>query len=87
MKGSMNQRGAASERFSPWWRYGVLVVFIVGFGVLIWVSATAYKVAPPIPDRVIDPSGTVVFTGDELVGSLILWAWGAGKGSGVRHCG
>ena len=67
MKDSMNQREAASERFSPWWRYGVLVVFIVCFGVLIWVSATAYKVAPPIPDRVVDPSGTVVFTGDDIL--------------------
>ena len=67
MKDSMNQREAASERFSPWWRYGVLIVFIVGFGVLIWVSATAYKVAPPIPDRVVDPGGAVVFTGDDIL--------------------
>ena len=57
----MNNKG-----FSPWWRYGVLIVFIIGFGVLIWVSATAYKTSPPIPDRVVDQAGVVVFTGDDI---------------------
>jgi nitric oxide reductase subunit B len=66
MKASMSQ-GTAPARLSPWWRWGVLIAFIIGFGVLIWVSATAYKVAPPIPDRVIGPNGAVVFTGDDIL--------------------
>ena len=68
MSSSRGQMEPAPEgRISPWWRYGVLVIFIVGFGVLIWVSATAYRVAPPIPERVIDPSGAVVFSGDDIL--------------------
>jgi nitric oxide reductase subunit B len=55
-----------TERFSPWWRYGVLIVFVVGFGTLIWVSATAYKTSPPIPEQILDPSGVVVFTGEDI---------------------
>ncbi|HET7839645.1 MAG TPA: cbb3-type cytochrome c oxidase subunit I [Rectinemataceae bacterium] len=51
---------------SPWWRYGVLVVFLVGFGVLVWISAGAYKYGPPIPDRVLGPDGAVVFTGEDV---------------------
>ncbi len=57
---------ARADRLSPWWRYGVLVIFIVGFAVLVWVSASAYKTSPPIPDRVVGPGGTVVFTGDDI---------------------
>ncbi len=67
MKKAQLSRGVSQKSdLSPWWRYGVLIVFVIGFGVLIWVSASAYKVSPPIPDRVIDPSGAVVFTGDDI---------------------
>ncbi len=55
-----------ADGLSPWWRYGVLITFIVGFGVLIWVSVSAYKTSPPIPERVVDPSGAVLFTGEDI---------------------
>ena len=41
---------AERESLSPFWRYGVLIVFIIGFGVLIWITAGAYRLGPPIPD-------------------------------------
>jgi len=56
------------QGLSRGWRYGVLIIVLVGFGVLIWLAADAYKIAAPIPDRVIDPAGTVVFTGDDVRG-------------------
>ncbi len=58
--------GRPADEFSSWWRYGVLIVFIIGFGVLIWISVSAYKVSPPIPDRVVDPAGAVLFTGEDI---------------------
>ncbi len=60
------QTPSTREGLSPWWRYGVVIVFIVGFGMLTWISATAYKISPPIPDQVVDPSGSMVFTGDDV---------------------
>jgi nitric oxide reductase subunit B len=56
----------AAKDLSPWWRYGVLIVFIIGFGVLIWVSATSYKKSPPIPDRVVNEAGATLFTGEDI---------------------
>jgi nitric oxide reductase subunit B len=67
MKASPNLDHASPGHLSPWWRYGVLIAFIVGFGVLIWVSAGAYKVAPPIPERVVGPNGETVFSGDDIL--------------------
>jgi len=51
---------------SPWWRVGVLIALVVGFSVLIGVSVGAYRNAPPIPEKVVSPDGSVVFTGDEI---------------------
>jgi nitric oxide reductase subunit B len=42
------------------------LVVLVGFTVLILLAYRTYKSDPPIPDRVVDPSGRVVFTGDDI---------------------
>ena len=55
-----------SVKLSPWWPRSVAIVFIVGMIGLIFMSARAYRDAPPIPDRVVDESGSVVFTGREI---------------------
>jgi len=39
---------------------------IAGFSVLSVVTVITYTNAPPIPDRVVDTAGHVVFTGDEV---------------------
>ena len=39
---------------------------IAGFSVLSIVTALTYSNAPPIPERVLDPSGVVLFTGQEI---------------------
>lgn len=55
-----------AERLSPWWGRAVAITMVLGFAALILISATAYRNAPPVPNRVIDPSGAVVFTGDDI---------------------
>ena len=65
------QRALADEesgiqQLSPRWRYAVIVTFALGFGVLILLTFKAYQNAPPIPERVVDTAGAVVFTGDDV---------------------
>ncbi len=62
----MPVKSPAFQSVSPWWRVGVLIALIVGFSVLIGMTVSAYQVAPPIPDSVIDPDGAVVFSGDDI---------------------
>ena len=54
------------EQLSPRWRVAVIVTFALGFAVLVLLTFTAYQNAPPIPERVVDPAGTVVFTGTDV---------------------
>ncbi|HET8714181.1 MAG TPA: hypothetical protein VFM16_00035, partial [Holophagaceae bacterium] len=51
---------------SPWWRRAVLLVMLIGFSLLGLVTVKTYQGAPPIPDRVVDPAGQVLFTGDDI---------------------
>jgi nitric oxide reductase subunit B len=55
-----------SGSLSPWWRNAVVLVLIVGFSILIGVTVSAYRDAPPVPERVLGPSGQVVLTGDDI---------------------
>ena len=54
------------EELSPRWRHAVVVTFVVGFAVLVLLTFKAYQNAPPIPASVIDTSGALVFTGDDV---------------------
>lgn len=51
---------------SIWWRYAVIIVMIVGFSILGFVTSLAYENAPPIPDKVLDQSGQVLFTKENI---------------------
>jgi nitric oxide reductase subunit B len=55
-------------RLSPWWRRSVILVMIFGFTLLGIVTARTYSGAPPVPARVVDPAGQVLFTGDDVRG-------------------
>ncbi len=52
---------------SPWWRRGALLVMAVGFAVLGFITLMTYRKAPPIPERVVDEMGRVLFTGEEVL--------------------
>ncbi len=51
---------------SPRWRNGVVWTFVIGLTVLIFMSVQAYRNIPPIPEKVIGPTGDVIFTGDDI---------------------
>jgi nitric oxide reductase subunit B len=54
---------------------------VVSFSVLLYFGREIYRQAPPIPEKVITPDGTVLFTGQEIKDgqnaqtSLILETW------------
>ena len=66
----MNNSIEASEKqtSSIWWRRGLIFILFVEFVVLIWVTTGSYyrDSQPPIPEKVIDSSGLLVFTGNDI---------------------
>ena len=63
----MVEKNAPSEKLSPWWRRSVIIVLVIGFAVLIWMSVRVYEDAPPIPEKVVGPSGETIFTRKDIV--------------------
>ena len=53
----MKEQLPVTETLSPWWRRSVVLVFVFGMAVLIFMSVQAYRYAPPIPESVVDSSG------------------------------
>src|SRR5690349_16463619 len=51
---------------SPWWLRTILIVMVLGFTVLIAITAIAYRNAPPIPRLVADPQGKALFTAADV---------------------
>ena len=52
---------------SPGWRKSVLLILVIGFSVLIWVSVRAYRDAPPIPKKVVTEAGETIFSGEDIL--------------------
>jgi nitric oxide reductase subunit B len=63
----MQNNSHVSETLSPWWRHTVIIVMVVGFTILIWLSVGTYSDAPPIPARVAITSGKTIFTGEDIL--------------------
>ncbi len=57
-----------SSPLSPWWKQAVILVMIFGFSLLGLITVKTYQGAPPIPARVVDATGQVVFTGEDVLG-------------------
>ena len=55
------------ERLSPWWPRAVAAIVFVGFTILILLTIKVHRDAPPIPERVVDSAGAVVFTGEDIL--------------------
>lgn len=49
------------------WRHGAVLVLIAGFTVLMFMGRNVYQNAPPIPAKVMDPSGKVLFTDEDIL--------------------
>lgn len=59
------------------WKLSVLFVLIAGFSTLIFMGHETSTQAPPIPERVIDQSGKILFTGaDILAGQGVFQKYG-----------
>lgn len=54
------------EVLSPWWKRALLLVLLVGFSVLIWVTVKSYRDAPPIPEKVVGPAGETIISGADI---------------------
>src|SRR4029077_4754318 len=50
-----------------WWKVAAIVTMVFGFTILIGLTVEAYRQAPPIPARAVEPGGTVIFTNDDVV--------------------
>lgn len=56
-----------NEKLSPLWRWGTLLVMLVGFSVLGLVTNLAYDNVPPIPKQVLDPGGKELFNEEQIM--------------------
>ena len=52
---------------SRWWLQGSILVFLFGFFVLGLLAWRTYDASPPIPDRVLDDQGDVLFTRADIL--------------------
>jgi nitric oxide reductase subunit B len=62
----MSATGERGVLLSPWWRHGAILVMVVGFSVLSYVTFRTYRDAPPIPKRVTDQAGSVLLTRNDI---------------------
>lgn len=60
------ERDYSSPNVSRWWIPVLAFVFIYGFAVLVAVTVKAYSDKPPIPEKITDMNGDVLFTGDDI---------------------
>jgi nitric oxide reductase subunit B len=60
------EEGKRELLVSRTWLQVAAIVVLAGFFVLVFLAYRTYQADPPIPDRVVDPSGNVVFTGDDV---------------------
>lgn len=51
---------------SRWWIIVLTGVLIYGFATLITVTCKAFRDKPPMPEKVVDPNGNVLFTQDDI---------------------
>ncbi len=47
-----------------WWRRSLIIIFVLEFAVLLWVTTGNYyrNSEPPIPENVVDSTGSVIFS-------------------------
>jgi nitric oxide reductase subunit B len=66
----VDDAGAVAERrpflISKGWVQAVLLVVLCGFFVLGLLAYRTYMAHPPVPARVVDPNGAMLFTGDDI---------------------
>lgn len=69
--GGMQVRNAVPKRdliVAKGWVQASIIVLLFGFFVLGLLAYRTYTSGPPIPEKVIDPSGNLLFTGKDITG-------------------
>ncbi len=62
---------------SPWWIRAMVIVMVLGFAGLILITTLSYRNAPPIPARVVDQTGALLFSaGDVGDGQAVFLRYG-----------
>ena len=68
---------AFKSELSAGWRIAVAVTVLAGFAVLVTISVKAYQYSPPIPKKVVNAAGDVVFSDrDILAGQQVFLKYG-----------
>ena len=49
------------------------IIFTVSFAILLWQGQTIYRHAPPIPEKVVNPQGQVLFTKEDILQGQLIW--------------
>jgi len=62
----MKEQLPLTKDLSPWWHRSVVLVFVCGMAVLIFMSVQSYRYAPPIPESAVDSSGAVIFSRQDI---------------------
>lgn len=52
---------------------GFILVMVISFGILGYYGREIYRQAPPIPDKVVNTSGEIVFTGQDIKDGQNIW--------------
>ena len=51
---------------SPWWLRIVVIIMVVGFAILGYITWEGYQKAPPVPGTVVSAGGETLFTRDDI---------------------
>src|SRR5512133_3417081 len=52
---------------------GFIAVMVISFSVLLYFGREIYRKAPPVPDKVVTPDGTLLFTGQDIKDGQNVW--------------
>jgi nitric oxide reductase subunit B len=52
---------------------GFIAVMVISFSVLLYFGREIYRQAPPVPEKVIKPDGTLLFTGQDIKDGQNVW--------------
>ena len=52
---------------SPLWLQGAILTFVIGFAILTYSAIRIYQDDAPVPGRIVDETGTVLFTRGQLL--------------------